>query len=444
MAESITIKPVQPFRASVRPPGSKSLTNRALLLAALADGVSTLHGPLIADDPQQMLGALRAIGFHVESVNDMAQLRVTGLGGAFPKAGDKEVPLHLGNAGTAYRFLTAACVHGNGTYVLDGIPRMRERPIAQLVEPLRKLGARIEYLGKEGFPPLRVHGGAGIVNGGELTMSPTLSSQYISALLQIAPCLRDGLTLKFEGPVTSRPYVEMTLKLMERFGVKAETDEAFTRIHIAPQKYRATDYDVEPDASNATYFLAAAAIVPGSKCTVEGLGFKSLQGDVWFGEVLRKMGADLVMGRDFVTVMAPPGNQFLKGIDVDLGPMPDTAQTLAVVALFARGETVIHNIGNLRVKETDRLAALATELTKLGAKVEIEGDDLAIEPPAGGASAIKHAAIDTYNDHRMAMSFALAGLPPGSPGVAINDPRCVEKTFPDFFEYLGRLTGKHA
>lgn len=435
MPETRTITPLdKPFRASIRPPGSKSLTNRALLLAALADGESVLRRPLLADDSRQMLGALKALGFAVELSESADLVRVTGLAGRFPMNHD-ETKLHLGNAGTAYRFLTAACCLGSGSYILDGIPRMHERPIGQLVDALTKLGAKIDYQNKPGFPPLRVHGGS--IRGGELVMPPTLSSQYISALLQVGSYFEGGLTLRFDGPVTSRPYVEMTLQLMATFGVESRPDEAFTCVRVDPGRYKGTDYTIEPDASNASYFLAAAAVVPGSKCTIEGLGFKSLQGDVWFGEVLRRMGADLIMERDAVTVMAPPRNERLRGIDIDLNAMPDMAQTLAVVALFALGPTVIRNVGNLRVKETDRLAALATELTKLGAQVEVEGDDLFIEPPKGNK--LTPAAIDTYNDHRMAMSFAVAGL--RSPGVVINDPSCVDKTFPDYFDYLGRLAG---
>ncbi|MCE9590800.1 MAG: 3-phosphoshikimate 1-carboxyvinyltransferase [Planctomycetes bacterium] len=430
---SIPVRPIAAFRATVRPPGSKSLTNRALLLAALAEGESVLRGPLLADDSSQMFNALTALGFAPLMDNEAQLIHVTGRAGLIP-ARVNQTDLHLGNAGTAYRFLAAACALGDRRYRLDGIERMRQRPIGQLVDALRRIGGKVDYLGTQGFPPLLVHGTG--LEGGELVMPPTLSSQYISALLQIAPYCRKGLTIKFEGPVTSRPYVEMTLALMRTFGVESETDEQFTRVNVAPGRYRGTDYAIEPDASNATYFLAAAAVVPGSTCTIEGLGMSSLQGDKGFADVLHLMGAGLVYGRDFITVMGPKEGAFLRGIEVDLNHMPDTAQTLAVVALFAKGPTTIRNVGNLRVKETDRLAALQTELTKLGAAVEIEGDDITIEPPPDNK--LTPAAIDTYNDHRMAMSFAVAGL--RSEGVTINDPACVEKTFPEFFEYLGRLS----
>lgn len=439
----IAIQPIAAFRATVRPPGSKSLTNRVLLLAALADGESVLRGPLLADDSRRMLEALQRLGFAPKHVEDENHITVHGRAGRIPA---KAAELNLGNAGTAYRFLTAACCLGTdrdparcgGSYTLDGIERMRQRPIGQLVDPLRTLRGEIEYLGQAGFPPLRVKGSP--LRDAGLVMASTLSSQYISALLQIGPYCEGGLTLRFEGPVTSRPYVEMTLATMERFGAQVEVDPAFTRIHVKPGVYRGTDYDIEPDASNASYFLAAAAVVPGSRCTIEGLGKGSVQGDVGFADVLQRMGAGMLYGRDFITVIGPPEDTSggasggLRGIDIDLNSMPDMAQTLAAVALFARGPTAIRNIGNLRVKETDRLAALQNELTKLGASVEIEGDDLFIEPPDGP---LKPAAIDTYNDHRMAMSFAVVGL--RSPGVVINDPACVDKTFPEFFEYLDRL-----
>ena len=437
MPDSLASKPIGAFRATVTPPGSKSLTNRALLLAALAEGKSTLTGVLFADDTRRMLEALGALGVALDIDEPACAVTVAGCGGVLPVAG-KSLTLNLGNAGTAYRFLTAACClkgQDDGAITLDGIARMRQRPIGQLVTALESVGAQITYVDVPEFPPVRVRT-IGLA-GGSLTLPPTLSSQYISALLQIAPYCRDGLTIAFDGAVTSQPYVEMTLGLMGVFGVEAQVDEQFRQVRIAPGGYRATDYAIEPDASNASYFLAAGAIVPGSSCTVEGLGKRSLQGDVGFADVLHAMGAGLMFGDDFITIMAPPADERLRGIDIDLNHMPDMAQTLACVALFAEGRTTIRRIGNLRVKETDRLAALHTELTKLGARVLIEEDDLIIDPPRDG---ITPAAIDTYDDHRMAMSFAVAGL--AAEGVTINDPRCVEKTFPQFFEYLGRL-GEH-
>lgn len=435
--ETIEIRPVEPFDARLRVPGSKSLTNRALLLAALAEGESTLRGPLLAEDTRRMIAALETLGVKLEREAGSEDLRVHGTGGAIPRG---ESRLELQNAGTAMRFLTAACClpalnpptqDGSGAHVLDGNPRMRERPIGELVDALRAIGARVEYLGQRGYPPLRVHGQG--LAGGELRLGPTLSSQYVSALLQIGPCCDAGITLHFDGPVTSQPYVAMTIGLMRRFGAAVEVDEAFTRLRVEPGGYRAIDYGIEPDASNASYFLAAAAIVPGSQCVIEDLGHESLQGDVGFAHVLERMGANVSVSEDRIVVGAP--QRGLTGIDVSLNHMPDMAQTLAAVALFADGPTTIRDVGNLRVKETDRLAALQNELTKLGATVLVHGDDLRIDPPA--PEALRPAAIDTYDDHRMAMSLALVGL--RVPGVVIRDPGCVGKTFPDFFDYLQRL-----
>ena len=428
----LAIEPLPgPFDVTITDlPGSKSLTNRALLLAALAQGDSMLSNVLFSDDTRVMMTALEKLGLQLGIDETNRTVQVHGRAGAIPAAGAR---LHLGNAGTAYRFLTAACSLGDGTYTLDGDPRMHQRPIGQLVDALRQLGARIEYLDADGYPPLGITGGR--LRGGEVTVPQTLSSQYISALLQIAAYCDQQTSLQLQGTVTSQPYVAMTLGLMRRFGVEAQVQGGFERITISPGTYRATDYTIEPDASNASYFLAAAAIVPGGKCTIEGLGKSSLQGDVGFADLLGQMGAGLLFGKDFITVMAPPEKGALRGIDVDLNHMPDMAQTLAAVALFARGDTVIRNVGNLRIKETDRLAALQNELTKLGAAVAVEGDDLSITPPPNGR--VKPAAIDTYDDHRMAMSFAVAAL--RGAGIVINHPRCVSKTFPDFFEYLDRL-----
>ncbi|MEX1017341.1 MAG: 3-phosphoshikimate 1-carboxyvinyltransferase [Phycisphaeraceae bacterium] len=431
MPDPLAIEPIAPFNAALRLPGSKSLTNRALLLAALANGTSELTGVLFSDDTRRMLDALGRLGFTLDIDEAGKRVTVHGAAGRLPR---DRAELDLGNAGTAIRSLTAACCLGPGPYRLDGIARMRQRPIGELVDPLRQLGADVQYLGDDGYPPLQVGAPHGLP-GGEVTMAPTLSSQFISALLMVAPCCRDGLTLRFDGPVTSRPYVEMTLRLMQRFGAKVNVDDAFTRVRVEPGGYTARAYDIEPDASNASYFLAAAAVVPGSRCVIESLGRASLQGDVHFADVLGRMGAAVRLQDDAITITSPANGKSLQGVDVDLNRMPDTAQTLATVALFADGPTTIRNVGNLRVKETDRLAALDNELTKLGATVRIVGDDITITPPAHGR--IQPAAIDTYDDHRMAMAFAVVGL--RAPGVVINDPACVNKTFPDFFDYLDRL-----
>jgi len=441
--ESLPVAALPPFDVTLRPPGSKSLTNRALLLAALAKGTSKLTGVLFADDTRRMLEALETLGFKLVIDENARTVILKGKHGSIPSAAGQ---LHLGNAGTATRFLTAALCLGLGEYVVDGIPRMRERPIGELVEPLLELGADIEYLGEPGFPPLKIIAEPPGMNGGLLELTPTLSSQFISALLMIGPYLHNGLEIEFDGPVTSLPYVKMTLNLMKQFGAKFEADTGYRAVHVPAGGYQSYDYPIEPDASNASYFLAAAAVVPGSRCTIEGLGSRSLQGDAEFCDVLGRMGCGVDQKLDATTITAPADGVLLRGIDVDLNDMPDMAQTLAVVALFADRPTTIRNVGNLRVKETDRIAALENELVKLGASVTTIEDDITITPPAGGVAAALAAAggarIDTYDDHRMAMAFAVAGL--GASGetgaqVCINDPSCVEKTFPDFFEFLDKL-----
>ena len=426
-ASTLTIQPVGRFDLTLRPPGSKSLTNRALLLAALAEGRSRLSHVLFADDTRVMLGALSSLGFDLQIDEPSGIVQVQGAGGGVPRDAAK---LFLGNAGTAMRFLTAALCLARGTYTLDGIPRMRERPIGQLVDPLNAIGGDVRYLGESGFPPLEIH--ARGLTGGALSLKPTLSSQYISALLQAGPYMFSGLDLHFDGPVTSLPYVLMTVRLMSLFGVRVTVLHDGSGMIVMPDRYGARDYRIEPDASNASYFLAVAAISPGSRCTVEGLGRRSLQGDIHFADVLGQMGAEVTIHDEAITVAGPPR---LAGIDADLSSMPDMAQTLAVVALFAEGPTFIRNIGNLRVKETDRLAALEAELRKLGATAQVTGDDLAVEATEPGS--LRSAEIETYDDHRMAMAFSVAGL--RCPGVVIRDPACVNKTFPQFWEYLERL-----
>ena len=430
----VTLEPVRaPFSASITPPGSKSLTNRALVLAALADGASTLSNVLFADDTLVMIDCLIRLGFKLEVDRSATTVQVQGRGGRVPRG---HADLFCGNSGTSIRFLTALCSLGSGTYNLDGIPRMRQRPIRELADLLKNLGVRTEYAMQQGFPPVVVH--ADGFPGGLARFGGSQSSQYLSAVLQVAPYARNEVHIDLDGPQTSWPYVAMTMRLMDEFGVTPElvrdpaTGEPRRVIVPNGAPYRVSNYAVEPDASGATYFLGLAAIHPGSKVTVEGLGKRSLQGDVAFADVLNRMGADLVFGGDFITIA---GREELEGIDVDLSGMPDAAQTLAVVALFADGPTTIRGLHTLRVKETDRIAALASELTRLGAGVRVEGDDLTIEPPAAGA--VKPAAIETYEDHRMAMSFALAATK--APGVTIKDAECVNKTYPHFFEDLRRI-----
>ena len=307
--------------------------------------------------------------------------------------------------------------------------------LAHLVDSLRKIGGVIHYQAQDGYPPIRVRGTG--LRGGVLQVTPQVSSQFISSLLMIGPYCEHGLTLRFQGQVISRPYVEMTLGLMRQFGAEVQADPKFTTIRVMPGVYRATEYHVEPDASSASYFLAAAAIVPGSRCTVEGLSKKSLQGDVGFADVLHSMGAGLTWGDDYITVTAPPPHQGLHGVDVDLNMMPDMAQTLAAVALFAKGKTIIRNVGNLRIKETNRIEALHNELTKFGAHVAVDNDNIIITPPLDAKVVPEpNTVVETYDDHRMAMSFAVIGL--RAHGVAIRDPGCVSKTFPEYFDYLTR------
>jgi len=418
------------FQARVAPPGSKSLTNRALVLAALAGGACELSNVLFADDTMRMLDGLERLGFGPRVDRPAGIVRIDGRGGEVPATSGA---LFCGNSGTTIRFLTALCALGRGSYTLDGVPRMRQRPIGQLVELLASLGVRVTYDLAEGFPPITVS--ADRLPGGLTKVGEALSSQYLSAVLQVAPYARHEVRVDLVGRQTSWPYVAMTMRLMDEFGHTPELirdpDTGEPRQIIVPRgSYRATNYAVEPDASNATYFLGIAALHPGSQITVSGLGKSSLQGDVGFAGVLRQMGAEVRVGDDTITVTGPDR---LVGIDVNLATMPDTAQTLAVLALFAEGPTTIRGLQTLRVKETDRIAALATELTKLGAGVEVRGDDLIITPPRQIAAA----AIDTYDDHRMAMSFAMAGT--RATGVTIREAGCVAKTYPDFFSDLAKL-----
>jgi 3-phosphoshikimate 1-carboxyvinyltransferase len=432
--EQLTLTPpAKPFDATVTPPGSKSLTNRALVLAALARGVSTLSNVLFADDTLVMMECLSRLGFRLEVDRAGHAVHVHGRAGRIER---DHADLFCGNSGTTIRFLTALCAVGRGRYNLDGIARMRQRPIGELVDLLRHLGARVEYAMEPGYPPVNVL--ADGLPGGIVRFGGSRSSQFLSAVLQVAPLARNEVQVDLDGPQTSWPYVAMTMRVMDAFGVTPElirdpaTGEPRRIIVPHGEAYAATDYAVEPDASNATYFLAAAAISPGSKVTVAGLGKESLQGDVGFADVLRQMGAGVTVTRDAIAVTGPEG---LEGVDVDLAGMPDTAQTLAVAALFAAGPTTIRGLHTLRVKETDRIAALATELAKLGAEVDVEHDALTVHPP----ERLRPAAIDTYDDHRMAMSFALAGT--RTSGVRINDPACVNKTYPNYFDDLARVTG---
>lgn len=427
-SDSITIRPAQrPVDVVVRLPGSKSLTNRALLSSALARGESELAGVLFADDTRLMIDALKALGAGIEIDEGRSRARVSGCGGRWRET---EASLYCGNAGTVIRFLSAACSAGIGEYLLDGDARMRQRPIGDLVEALRSLGAGIGYAGAEGYCPLTVR--AKGLRGGQVVISEPASSQFVSALLMAAPLAADDVLIEIAGALPSRPYVKMTLGVMEAFGI-AVVQEGLARFVVpAPQHYEATHYTIEPDASAASYFFAAAAIT-GGRVTVEGLGARSVQGDWGFVRVLDRMGCRVDADDTGTTVVGPEDGK-LRGLDVDLGDMPDVAQTLAVLAAFADGPTRIRNVANLRIKETDRLNALATELGRMGVDTEIHADGITIRPDRPPTAA----PIRTYHDHRMAMSFALAGL--RLDGMVISDPTCVSKTFPTFFETWGRLT----
>jgi 3-phosphoshikimate 1-carboxyvinyltransferase len=420
----------RPLDATVALPGSKSITNRALVVAALADGTSRLGNLLLAQDTRIMLDVLGRLGFDVAVEEGARVAEVAGRGG---KLTTERVVLHCGNSGTTIRFCAALAALGRGTYTLDGIERMRQRPIGKLVQPIRAQGSNVTYLGQTDFPPIEITGRG--LSGGRIGLESPESSQMVSALLMAAPYAAQDVSVEVTGELPSTPYVTMTTRLMQRFGVDV-TEELGPNgpcwSVAAPQGYRATDLTIEPDASNATYFLAAAAVA-GGRVTVEGLGTSSIQGDARFVDVLERMGCRIQREPARLTVHGPPRGRQLSGVDVDLNDMPDTAQTLAVVALFADGPTVIRNVENLRVKETDRLAALTRELTKLGADVEEAAAGLTVYPP----QRLVPAAVATYDDHRMAMSFALAGL--RCSGVEINDAGCCAKTFPDFFERFERM-----
>ncbi len=424
----LDLGPAHRASGSVRLPGSKSISNRFLLLAALAEGETDIRDLLVSDDVERMLEALKALGIDWRK-GEGNDYRVRGAAGVFPV---KQAELFLGNAGTAFRPLTAALSLSNGHYHLSGVPRMHERPIGDLVDALRQIGADIRYLGNEGFPPLEIHP-ASVRGGGRVTVRGEASSQFLTALLMALPLTGAGTTLEVVGELISKPYIDITLNLMARFGVAVERD-CWHEFRIpAGARYRSpgTVY-VEGDASAASYFLAAGAIA-GGPVRVEGVGRDSIQGDVRFADALSAMGAQVTLGSNWIEASAPPHGR-LKSIDLDCNPIPDAAMTLAVTALFAEGRTVLRNIASWRVKETDRIAAMATELRKLGASVEEGADFIAV---SRGLTFKENAVIDTYDDHRMAMCFSLACL--GGVPVRINDPQCVNKTFPEYFDRLAGL-----
>ncbi len=425
--DSLRLEPITSVGGVVDLPGSKSISNRVLLLAALAQEPTAIKNLLLSDDIRHMLDSLERLGV---SITEDAQygagkgLQNCVVDNAIADSHASPIEMFLGNAGTAMRPLCAVLNTKSGSFTLTGEPRMYERPIGDLVDALRSLGAEIEYLGDEGYPPLKIKGQS--LAGGTVDMDCHLSSQFLSAFLLAAPLATEDVTINIKGTLVSVPYVDITLAIMERFGVKV-AHENYQRFYIRGQQRYVSPgaITIEPDASSASYFLAAAAI-KGGTVRVNGLNRHALQGDVKFVDVLEAMGAQVNWGDDYVEVSRGD----LQGVDLDLNHIPDAAMTIAVVALFAKGKTRIRNIYNWRVKETDRLNAMATELRKVGAQVEEGEDYIEVTPP----QEFKEAAIDTYNDHRMAMCFSLVAL--GPTAVVINDPGCTSKTFPSYFEFF--------
>ncbi|MGX2969630.1 3-phosphoshikimate 1-carboxyvinyltransferase [Ursidibacter sp. B-7004-1] len=428
--QTLTLNPISRVEGEINLPGSKSLSNRALLLAALAEGTTKVTNLLDSDDIRHMLNALKQLGVNYQLSDDKTVCEVTGVGGAFEW--QSGLALFLGNAGTAMRPLTAAlCLKGNteSEVILTGEPRMKERPILHLVDALRQLGANITYLENEGYPPIAIRNTG--LKGNYVKIDGSISSQFLTALLMAAPLAENDMTIEIIGDLVSKPYIDITLAMMRDFGVTVSHQNYQLFSVKGQQKYHSPQqYLVEGDASSASYFLAAGAII--GKVKVTGIGKNSIQGDRLFADVLEKMGAKITWGDDFI--QAEQGE--LKGIDMDMNHIPDAAMTIATTALFAQGETVIRNIYNWRVKETDRLTAMATELRKVGAEVEEGEDFIRIQPLA--LADFKHAEIETYNDHRMAMCFALIAL--SNTPVTILDPKCTAKTFPTFFDEFEKVS----
>ena len=427
--DSLHLPPLRGASGSVRLPGSKSISNRMLLLAALAEGSTEIRDLLDSDDTRVMLAALEKLGVGVTALG-CSSWRVAGCGGVFPA---KDADLFMGNAGTAIRPLTAALALSGGHYRLSGVPRMHERPIGDLVDGLLQIGADIRYTGNPGFPPLAIHP-AQVKLAAPIRLRGDVSSQFLTALLMALPLTGAEAVIEMTTELISKPYIEITLNLMARFGVQVQR-EGWQRFTIAAgQRYRSPGVlHVEGDASAASYFLAAGAI-GGGPVRVEGIGRNSIQGDVRFAEALQAMGAHIGWGEQHIEARAPESGK-LKAFDLDLNHIPDAAMTLAVAALFADGRCVLRNIASWRVKETDRIAAMATELRKLGAIVEEGADYIAVSP---APTFVPNVAIDTYDDHRMAMCFSLAAL--GGVPVTINDPHCVNKTFPGYFDAFAEIT----
>lgn len=422
--EELEIQPLDyPVDATVRIPGSKSVTNRALLISALANGTSTIQNPLFSDDSYWLLDSLTRLGFAIHANQEANSVEIQGQRGIIPKNG---VELYVGNAGTAARFLPPVLALGDGPYRVDGVARMRERPVEDLVEALRRLGGGVEYEDEAGRFPLVVRGGG--IRGGATRVPGDKSSQFLSGLLMAAPYAEEPVVLNVETKRIGLPYVGITLDVMRNFGVEVEVSKDHRRFVVEPAVYGTCDYAVEPDASGASYFFAAAAVT-GGRVRVPGLGVGSSQGDLRFAVVLEEMGCEVEVGDDHVEVRGP---ERLRGVEVNMNAFSDTIITLAAIAPFARGATTILDVGHTRHQETDRISAVATELRRLGVQVEEGPDSLRITPGPVNAGT-----VETYGDHRMAMAFAITGLV--ASGVRIKDPGCVTKTFPDYFERLEAL-----
>lgn len=436
-SERLAIEPTQSASGTVTIPGSKSVSNRALLLAALCQGTTRIRNLLVCDDTDLMLGALAQLGIRWRREgNDYV---IEGCCGSFPT---KKADLKVGNSGTAMRFLTAALSLQEGTYHLSGAPRMHERPIGALVDSLNSIGADIRYEAKAGYPPLTIEGSDVFVDGDGIELDASTSSQYLTALLIAltqADSVSEHIDVRVRNGLISRPYIDITIQLLKLFGVPVQiVDDVTFRVPAHLRLRSPTILTIEGDASSASYFLAAGAIGCGP-LRVEGVGSSSSQGDIRFAQALKDMGASIEMTDQWIQVGRIPEAP-LRGISVDCNDMPDAAMTLAVVALFATGETTLSNIASWRVKETDRLAAMAAELRKLGAKVHEGEDFLKVQAPDAWLS--PGDGIDTYEDHRIAMCFSLAAFGPNP--IVINDPGCVSKTFPAYFDLLKQVTHHHA
>jgi 3-phosphoshikimate 1-carboxyvinyltransferase len=415
------VKPLQGFRTTVNVPGSKSITNRALIIGALAEGRTFLKNVLFSDDTIYMMNALKALGVDLKMDEQAESIEINGQQKELRKAS-----CFVGNAGTVMRFLPSFVAVKGGEAEITCTERMKSRPVSELVNILRQIGAEISYVENEGFPPINIK--ASGLNGGKVKVNANVSSQFLSSILLSAPYSHGDIYIEIEEELISKPFVDITMGIMQDFGVVVENENYKSFYVKAGQRYKAQSYTIESDCTGASYFFAAAAIANGD-ITVENINPYSLQGDIRFVDVLERMGAKVERGENYVRVV---GNK-LKGISIDMNDIPDVAQTLAVVALFAQGATEIKNVGNLRIKETDRIRALNNELTRLGARVEEKEDGLIIYP----SESYQAADIETYDDHRMAMSFALTGL--RISGVRIKDYECVAKTFPKFFEQFEKI-----